>query len=164
MLNKMVSVKNIKPAKRLGRGIASGKGHTAGRGTKGQKSRSGYNIPRRFEGGQTSLIARLPKAKGFTSRSTKNAVINIGVIEKHYNDGETVSFKTLKANGLVSDTSAGVKVLGPGKLTKNLKFIDVKLTKKLMEDITKLKEKPKTPEKISELKKITPKKKTVKKA
>lgn len=147
MLNKLKSVKNIKPAKRLGRGIASGKGHTAGRGTKGQKSRSGYNIPRRFEGGQTSLIARLPKAKGFTARATKNAVINIGVIEKHYKDGEIVSFKTLKAKGLVKDTSNGVKVLGPGKLTKNLKFTDVKLTNKLMEDFTKLKEKPVTPKK-----------------
>lgn len=50
--------------KRVGRGIAAGQGKTAGRGTKGQKSRSGHNIPRFFEGGQTKLFARLPKVKG----------------------------------------------------------------------------------------------------
>jgi len=53
--------------KRVGRGVGTGKGKTSGRGTKGQKSRTGYKIPRLFEGGQTSIIARLPKAKGFSS-------------------------------------------------------------------------------------------------
>ncbi|OGD57355.1 50S ribosomal protein L15 [Candidatus Berkelbacteria bacterium RBG_13_40_8] len=135
---------------RVGRGIAAGQGKTAGRGTKGQKSRSGYNIPRRFEGGQTPLIARLPKAKGFTARAKKPTVLNIARIEKHFNDGEEVSFKTLKEKGLVSDASNGVKILGPGKLTKNLRFSDVKLTKKLLEDLKNLKEKPKAePEKAS---------------
>lgn len=58
-------------AKRVGRGVGSGKGKTAGRGTKGQKSRSGYNIPLRFEGGQTPLVQRLPKKKGFKSLRQK---------------------------------------------------------------------------------------------
>lgn len=58
-----------KKSKRVGRGIGSGKGKTAGRGTKGQKSRTGYKIPRRFEGGQNSLISRLPKKKGFKRRN-----------------------------------------------------------------------------------------------
>lgn len=127
---------------RVGRGISAGQGKTAGRGTKGQKSRSGYNIPRRFEGGQTPLIARLAKAKGFTSRTTKPAVLNIARIEKHFNDGDEVSFKTLKEKSIISNTSNGIKILGPGKLTKNLKFRDVKLTKKLLEDLKHLKEKP----------------------
>jgi large subunit ribosomal protein L15 len=144
MLNKLVSLKNKKPNKRLGRGTGSGKGSTAGRGTKGQKSRSGYNIPRRFEGGQTSLIARLPKAKGFTSRSAKPAILNIALIEKHFKAGETISFKTLLTKKLVVDTSRGVKILGPGKLTKNLKFRDVKLTKKLLEDLKNLQSKKPT--------------------
>jgi len=143
MLHKLVSLKTHKPSKRLGRGTGSGKGSTAGRGTKGQKSRSGYNIPRRFEGGQTPLIARLPKAKGFTSRNNKPAILNIARIEKNYKDGETVSFKTLKEKGLLSEAPFGIKILGPGKLTKNLKFRDVKLTKSLLEESRQLKSKPK---------------------
>ena len=64
-------------AKRLGRGLSSGKGKTSGRGTKGQKSRSGYNIPRRFEGGQTPLVQRLPKMKGFKGKLTKEEIDSI---------------------------------------------------------------------------------------
>lgn len=137
----LVKIK-ARSAKRLGRGLGSGKGKTAGRGTKGQKSRSGYNIPRRFEGGQTSLIQRLPKQKGFKSRNPKPAVLNISVMEKKYHDGETVSFKTLKEKGLIFDTRNGVKILGPGKLTKKLKFRDVNLTKKLLENLKNIKSKP----------------------
>ena len=155
-LHKLVSIKNIKKSKRLGRGQGSGKGQTSGRGTKGQKSRSGYNIPRRFEGGQTPLIQRLAKAKGFRSRNTKPAIINIQVIEKHYKDGEVVSYKTLTEKGLVDDIKNGVKILGPGKLTKKFKIKDVKLTKKLLVDYQTInKEKPAT---ISKLKKSCSKK------
>ena len=56
-------LKNSKSKKRVGRGLASGKGKTCGRGTKGQKSRTGYKIPIGFEGGQTPLFKRLPKRK-----------------------------------------------------------------------------------------------------
>jgi len=134
-LNKTV----IRKSKRLGRGVGSGKGGTSGRGTKGQKSRSGYNLPRRFEGGQTPLIARLPKTAGFKSRKAKPQILSIQKIEKVYKDGETVSFKTLLEKGLISDTLTGVKILGPGKLAKKLKFQDVKLTKKLLADAKGLK-------------------------
>lgn len=151
MLNNLRSIKNIKSKKRLGRGISSGKGRTSGRGTKGQKSRSGHNIPRRFEGGQTSLIARLPKAKGFKARNSKPTIVHILDIEKIFNDGDKINFKSLLEKKLISkkDIKNGVKVLGPGKLTKKLRFSDVKLTKKLVEDLKKLKMPPSKPSKSS---------------
>ena len=65
ILNKELNNNPKKTAKRLGRGISAGGGKTAGRGTKGQKSRAGHNIPKRFEGGQTPLSMRLPKLRGF---------------------------------------------------------------------------------------------------
>ena len=70
--------------------------------------------------------------------------MHVADIEKKYSDGETVSFKTLLEKKLVKDISNGVKVLGPGKLTKNLKFSKIKLTKQLLEQSKKLQVKPDT--------------------
>jgi len=120
-----------KPAKRLGRGLSSGKGKTSGRGTKGQKSRSGYNLPRRFEGGQTALIARLPKAKGFRARMLKPQTVDITRVEAKFNANDLVNLKTLKEKGIIRSTNVAVKIVGLN-LTKNLKFNDVVLTKKLL--------------------------------
>lgn len=134
--------------KRLGRGLASGKGKTATRGTKGQKSRSGYNIPRRFEGGQTTKIQRLPKVRGFRSRFAKPLVLTLAKIEAKFNDGDTVNFKTLIEKGLIKNAEMPVKVVGSAKITKKLIFRDVKLTQKLTESYQKLKtEKVETVEK-----------------
>ena len=132
-LNKLISIKTTKKAKRLGRGLSSGKGETSGRGTKGQKSRSGHNIPRSFEGGQTPLIQRLAKARGFNSIHAKPEIVHIVDIEKNFNDGDTVNFKSLLEKKLVHSVKDGVKVVGPGKLTKSLRFLEVKLTKSLFE-------------------------------
>jgi large subunit ribosomal protein L15 len=129
-LNKLVKTVD-RPSKRVGRGLASGKGKTAGRGTKGQKSRSGYNIPRRFEGGQTSMIQRLPKVRGFKSRFPKPLVVQLLKIEEKFNDGETVSFKTLIEKGFIKNDSQKVKVIGAKVFTKKLKFRDVIFTKVL---------------------------------
>jgi len=118
-------------AKRVGRGLASGKGKTAGRGTKGQKSRSGYNLPRRFEGGQTSLIQRLPKARGFQSRFPKPLTLNIARIETKFQDGEMVNFQTLIKKGLIKNDKNPVKIIGAKKLNKILKFSDVILSQAL---------------------------------
>lgn len=126
-------------AKRLGRGLASGKGKTAGRGTKGQKSRSGYNIPRRFEGGQTSMIQRLPKVRGFKSKYEKDLVITLEHLEAKYADGETVSFKTLITKGLIKNDNLPVKIIGGIAFTKKLILRDVKLTKKLVESYAQMK-------------------------
>ena len=132
MLNKLISIKNNRPGKRLGRGLSSGKGRTSGRGTKGQKSRSGHNIPRSFEGGQTPLIQRLAKARGFHGYKTKPPVLSIEKIEKNFNDGDVVNLKTLHAKGLIADPKIRIKILGPGKLTKKLKFNGVVLNKSLL--------------------------------
>lgn len=153
MLNKLTKIHNIKKSKRVGRGLASGKGKTAGRGTKGQKSRSGYNIPRRFEGGQTPLVQRLAKMKGFKSRNVKPLVFDIELIEKKYKNGEEVNLKTLLEKGLIKNKNTPVKILG-SKITKKLKFRKVILNKKLLEELKKTKEalpieKIKIPPKIS---------------
>lgn len=105
-----------KSIKRMGRGISAGQGKTAGRGTKGQKSRSGFNIPKRFEGGQTPLSMRLPKLPGFKSVQTKPAVISLDLISRFYKDGEEVSIKTLQDKKLI-DRNMRAKVLNNGKLT-----------------------------------------------
>ena len=134
-----VKIHNLKKAKRVGRGLGSGKGKTAGRGTKGQKSRSGYNIPRRFEGGQTSLIQRISKIRGFKSHRPKTLAISIVQIEKKYSDGETVNLKTLLEKGLILNTKRPIKILGT-KLTKKLKFREVKLNQKLLTESKKVQE------------------------
>jgi len=134
--------------KRVGRGLASGKGKTATRGTKGQKSRSGYNIPRRFEGGQTSKIQRLPKVRGFKSRFAKPLVLTLAKIEAKFNDGETVNFKTLIEKGLIKNAEMPVKVIGASKFGKKLIFADVKLSEKLAKAYGEVKVAPKVEEKV----------------
>jgi len=129
---------NKKPSKRLGRGAGSGRGKTAGRGTKGQKARSGFNIPRRFEGGQSPLIQRLPKKTGFTSFNTKPAIINLELIEKEFKDGETVSLKSLISKGLVDDKAKKCKILGNGKISKKIKIEDCLMSKKVQTAIEKV--------------------------
>jgi large subunit ribosomal protein L15 len=90
MLNKLEP--NIgKKLKRVGRGISAGGGKTAGRGTKGQKSRSGHNIPKRFEGGQSSLLQRLPKMHGTKGYKVKPIVISFKTLELHFNDKQLIN-------------------------------------------------------------------------
>jgi large subunit ribosomal protein L15 len=121
---------------RVGRGISAGGGKTAGRGTKGQKSRSGYNIPRKFEGGQTPLNMRLHKLSGFRSFAPNNKIITLSDISKNFKDGETVSEKTLESKGLINKGETA-KILASGELTvqvvlsgvKRSKNVDLKLPK-----------------------------------
>lgn len=103
---------------RRGRGNASGNGKTAGKGSKGQKARSG--APRTgFEGGQLPLYRRLPK-RGFHNRNTKEIIaINVAALNV-FEDGAEVSVDTLIAKGIVSNPKDGVKILGNGELTKKL--------------------------------------------
>ena len=104
--------------KRVGRGDSSGLGKTAGRGEKGQKSRTGSTIRPFFEGGQIPLFRRLPK-KGF-----KNAdriiyqLVNLSVIEKNFNAGEEVNVDTLRAKSLLGKAALPIKVLANGEITK----------------------------------------------
>ncbi len=122
---------------RVGRGIAAGQGKTAGRGTKGQKSRSGYNIPRKFEGGQSPLYLRLPKVRGFgrgvTHRHATNLVVDRALINKHFKDGDIVSPATLFTKKLITAADQPVKVLGATKVTVKVTYEDVKQSKQAEE-------------------------------
>lgn len=110
-----------KARKRVGRGNASGHGTTAGRGDKGQNSRSGGGKGPGFEGGQNPLHMRMPKLGGFKNRNrVEYAVVNVGRLEELYAAGETVDPDTLFAHGVTKSKTTPVKVLGDGELTKAL--------------------------------------------
>ena len=106
-----------KKAKRVGRGPGSGKGKTAGRGIKGQKSRSGVAI-NGYEGGQMPLYQRLPK-RGFNKPNRKAyAVVNLGLIQKFIDEGKLkgdITEDSLVESGLVRRKKDGVRVLAKGE-------------------------------------------------
>jgi large subunit ribosomal protein L15 len=103
-----------KPSRRVGRGHGSGRGKTAGRGTKGQKSRAGGNLPAWFEGGQTPLHVRTPKLHGFKNRfRVAYAPLNLGKLAD-VAAGTLVTPEVLAHDGLIRDTSLPVKILGVG--------------------------------------------------
>ncbi|WP_314063080.1 50S ribosomal protein L15 [uncultured Vagococcus sp.] len=113
---------------RVGRGTSSGNGKTAGRGQKGQKSRSGGGVRLGFEGGQTPLFMRLPK-RGFTNINRKEyAVVNLEVLNK-FEDGTEVTPALLVESGIIKDEKAGIKVLANGELTKKLSVKAAKFSK-----------------------------------
>ncbi|MCK4389613.1 MAG: 50S ribosomal protein L15 [Desulfobacterales bacterium] len=104
-----------KTVKRLGRGPGSGQGKTAGRGTKGQKARSGGNIRPGYEGGQMPLQRRLPK-RGFTNIFRKEfTIVNIRDLER-FEKGSVVDKAALTAAGLLKRNSDDVKLLGQGTI------------------------------------------------
>ena len=102
--------------KRVGRGIAAGQGKTAGRGQKGQFSRSSPGLPRGFEGGQMPLAQRLPKLRGFHNKWRKEyAIVNVGKLAR-FEGGSVVDAATLAEAGLIAKPTAHVKVLAAGQL------------------------------------------------
>lgn len=110
-----------KSRKRVGRGNSSGYGTTAGRGTKGQLSRSGGGKGAGFEGGQQPLAMRLPKLPGFTNHNrVEYAPVNVSRLERLYEAGETVDADSLLAKGVIKHDYIPVKVLGDGEITKAL--------------------------------------------
>jgi large subunit ribosomal protein L15 len=105
--------------KRLGRGIGSGQGKTAGKGHKGQNARSGGGVRLGFEGGQTPLYRRLPK-RGFTNISRKEyAIVNLDTLNR-FEDGTEVTPELLIETGVVSNEKAGIKILAKGNVEKKL--------------------------------------------
>lgn len=104
--------------KRVGRGHGSGKGKTAGRGTKGQKARSGRAVGRGFEGGQLPIQQRLPYKRGFTNiQKTQWEVVNLGRLELLESDGP-ITPELLSSLGLTRGSRFPVKILGAGELTR----------------------------------------------
>ena len=110
----------MKAKKRVGRGNSSGSGTYCGRGCKGQGQRKSGNVRPGFEGGQTPLIMRLPKLKGFKNpNKVKFQIVNVSDLEC-FKDGDEVNVLTLIEKKLVSKKLEPVKVLGYGKLIKKL--------------------------------------------
>lgn len=108
-----------RPRTRKGRGIAAGKGKTAGRGTKGTGARG--KVPAGFEGGQMPLQRRLPKRPGFTNPNrVEYATVNVGRLDAAFDDGAEVTPQTLREKGFVRRADTPVKVLGDGELSKRL--------------------------------------------
>ena len=137
-LNELKPVAGARHAKkRVGRGIGSGNGKTAGRGTKGQNARSGGGVRPGYEGGQTPLFKRLPK-RGFTNiHAHEYAIVNLGDINALFEAGSVVDLEALKKVGLVKKEYEGVKILGNGELDKALTVKAVKFSKSAVEKISK---------------------------
>jgi large subunit ribosomal protein L15 len=109
-----------KPSRRVGRGHGSGRGKTAGRGTKGPQSRAGGNIPAWFEGGQTPLHVRTPKLHGFKNRfRVAYAPLNLARLAD-VEKGTLVTPEVLAHDGLIRDTKLPVKILGAGDAPKGV--------------------------------------------
>jgi len=139
-----LSLNNLKPAagsthkkKRVGRGPGSGLGKTAGRGHKGQKSRSGYSSKIGFEGGQMPLQRRLPK-RGFTNIFKKQWIeISLAKIEANFNEGDEVTPELLHERGLIKKAKHDLVILGTGNITKGLKISAHRFTKTAKDKIEK---------------------------
>ena len=124
-LNSLSNVGTSQNRKRVGRGIGSGTGKTAGRGHKGQKSRSGGNVRLGFEGGQMPLQMRLPKF-GFSSRvNNSSKEVNVKNIEGM----EVVNLSTLKENKIIGKSITKVKIFGDTKIESKVKVEGLSVSK-----------------------------------
>ena len=121
--------------KRVGRGFGSGMGKTAGRGEKGQKSRTGYSRRRGFEGGQMPLIRRVPK-RGFHNPFRKEfTVINVGRLQKL--QGDVFTPEALQQSGIITKLGDGLKILGNGDLSRAVTVAAHRFTASAKEKIEK---------------------------
>ncbi|MCF7831050.1 50S ribosomal protein L15 [Candidatus Gracilibacteria bacterium] len=130
---------NIKKSRiRRGQGDGSGRGTFSGRGCKGQNSRAGGGVRKGFEGGQTPLIQRMPKQRGFNNPNKIEAqVINLEVLEENFKDSDKVNFETLLAKKLINKNNTKVKILGEGELTKKLELTDLLVSKAAQKAVEK---------------------------
>ena len=132
-LNSISDAGSSKKRKRVGRGMGSGQGKTAGRGHKGQKSRSGGSIRPGFEGGQMPLQMRLPKF-GFSSRVNNNfKEVNV----KNINGMDIINLKTLKENKIISKSVNKVKIFGNSVIESKVTVEGLAVSKGAKESIEK---------------------------
>jgi large subunit ribosomal protein L15 len=139
-----LALNNLKPKegsthkkKRVGRGPGSGLGKTAGRGHKGQKSRSGYSSKIGFEGGQMPLQRRLPK-RGFTNIFKKKWLeISLAKLEESFNAGDEITPEILHERGLIKKAKHDLVILGTGDMSKALKISAHRFTKTAKDKIEK---------------------------
>ncbi len=130
-----LQVASNKSKKRVGRGIAAGGGKTAGRGTKGQGSRTGKKLGATFMGGQRSLVTAVPKHRGFKSLRTPAQIVYLD----HLNDfaGKTVDNMSLFENGYIATPFHTVKVIARGELTAKVTLKVQGASKSVQEAVTK---------------------------
>ena len=130
-------IKKHKKRRRVGRGTGSGRGKTAARGHKGQKSRAGYSHSAVFQGGAMPLVRRVPK-RGFNNRFAEIvANVNVSDLETAFQAGEDVTPDTLRERNLAKGRYDILKVLGDGELTKSLKVSAHRFSKSAKEKIEK---------------------------
>lgn len=128
-------IKKNKSRKRIGRGIGSGQGKTAGRGHKGAGSRAGWSMSPIFEGGQMPIVRRIPK-RGFTNRFALTvAEVNLDQLEKVFDAGAEVTPAVLAEKRLVRGQFDVLKVLGDGTLSKKLKISAHRFSRSALEKI-----------------------------
>lgn len=124
-----------KDRKRVGRGISAGQGKTAGRGTKGQGSRTGKKLGATFMGGQRTLVRAVPKARGFKSIRTAAQVVYLDHLNAF--NGKTVDNFSLFEAGYISSPFHTVKVIARGELTAKVNLHIAKASKSVVEAIEK---------------------------
>ncbi|MBQ8299417.1 MAG: 50S ribosomal protein L15 [Clostridia bacterium] len=121
--------------KRVGRGIGSGLGKTAGKGHKGQNARSGGGVRPGFEGGQMPLFRRIPK-RGFNNRNSKvYTEVTLAMLEEKLEKGSEVTAESLLELGIIKKINDGIVILGNGELTKKLNVKAARVTKTAEEKI-----------------------------
>jgi large subunit ribosomal protein L15 len=126
-----------RPRKRVGRGEGSGIGGTSTRGHKGAKSRAGWTSRPGYQGGATPFMRRFPK-RGFKNNfRALFHVVNVQVLEKHFDAGATVEIAALAKKGLVPDATLPLKVLGHGGIAKKLTVVAAKFSASAKEKIEK---------------------------
>lgn len=139
-----LSLNSLRPAKgsthkkkRLGRGPGTGLGKTAGRGEKGQKSRSGYSSKIGFEGGQMPLHRRLPK-RGFTNIFKKHWIeVSLAALDRNFDANSEITPEVLHKRGIIKKAKHDIVVLGNGDISKALKISAHRFTKSAREKIEK---------------------------
>ncbi len=156
-LHELKPIHKLKKKKRVGRG--GKKGTYSGRGMKGQKSRSGTN----YEPIVRGMIKKYPKLKGyrFSARPNKAAVVNLGILEKVFNENDSVNPQILLEKRLISRAKGkvpAVKILGQGKLTKALHIENCQLSEAAEKSVTEVKGTVKSEKQQSESKTLSPKK------
>jgi large subunit ribosomal protein L15 len=125
----------MKARKRIGRGMGSGHGKTATRGSKGQRAGTGFGQKRGFEGGQMPLHRRLPK-RGFTNVFKREwAIVNLGRLDKL--EGDAFTLDRLMELGVVKKPGQGLKILGSGELTRKISVEAHQFSKSAAEKILK---------------------------
>ncbi len=122
-LHELAPNKPKKSRKRLGQGNGSGHGTFSGRGCGGQNSRAGGGVRLGFEGGQSGLLAKMPKQRGFRNPNRiETRPINLDTLEANYADEETVNIESLSIKKLIGNKDVSIKILGNGEITKKVKI------------------------------------------